>query len=269
MNRSSPPPIALTVAGSDSGAGAGIQADLKTFAALGVYGTSALAALTAQNTRQVLAIHEVPERFLLAQIEAVASDLRPAAVKTGMLATASLVRTAAAALQRHRLRNLVVDPVMVSKSGAALLRPDAVRALRDRLVPLAAVLTPNLSEAEVLIGKRLRTLRDVEQAARLLRDMGAASVVIKGGHSTGEPADYFFDGRRRVLFQGERLRTRSDHGTGCAFSAAITAFLARGAEIASAVSEAKQYVREGMRSAVRLGSGRGPIDHFFGWRGKD
>ena len=267
--KSSRPPIALTIAGSDSGAGAGIQADLKTFAALGVYGTSALAALTAQNTRQVLAVHEVPERFLLAQIEAVVSDLRPEAVKTGMLATAALVRTAAGAVQRHRLRNLVVDPVMISKSGAALLRSDAVRALRDRLVPLAGVLTPNLSEAEVLVGMRLRTLRDVEQAARLLRDMGAATVVIKGGHSAGEPVDYFFDGRRSILFQGERLRTRSDHGTGCAFSAAIAAFLARGAETAPAVSEAKQYVREGMRSAARLGSGRGPINHFPSWKGED
>ena len=269
MKRASRPPIALTIAGSDSGAGAGIQADLKTFAALGVYGTSALAALTAQNTREVRAIHEVPERFLHAQIEAVASDLRPAAVKTGMLATASLVRTAAAALRRFRLRNLVVDPVMISKGGASLLRPDAVRALRDRLVPLARVLTPNLSEAEVLVGRRLQTLGDVEQAARHLHDMGAASVVIKGGHSTGEPVDCFFDGRRLILFQGERLRTRSDHGTGCAFSAAITAFLAHGAEIASAVSEAKQYVREGMRSAAPLGSGRGPIDHFQSGRLRD
>ncbi len=269
MIRSSRPPIALTIAGSDSGAGAGIQADLKTFAALGVYGTSALAALTAQNTRKVLAIHEVPEKFLRAQIDAVASDLRPDAVKTGMLASAPLVRAAARALQHHRLKNLVVDPVTISKSGALLLRADALRALRELLIPLARVVTPNLPEAEILTGKRLRTLREVEQAARLLCDMGAASVVIKGGHSRGEPIDYFFDGARAVLFQGERLRTRSDHGTGCSLSAAIAAFLARGAETASAVSEAKQYVLEGMRSAARLGSGRGPIDHFHGLRRKD
>ncbi len=269
MSPSVRPPIALTIAGSDSGAGAGIQADLKTFAALGVYGTSALAALTAQNTWKVLAIHEVPERFLRAQIDAVASDLRPDAVKTGMLASASLVRAAARALQHHQLKNLVMDPVTISKSGASLLRADALRALREVLVPLADVLTPNLPEAEVLVGRRLRTLRDVEQAARHLRDMGAGSVVIKGGHSKGEPIDYFFDGHRAVLFQGERIRTRSDHGTGCSFSAAIAAFLARGAETSSAVSEAKQYVREGMRLAARLGSGRGPIDHFHGWRRRD
>lgn len=269
MNRSSHPPIALTIAGSDSGGGAGIQADLKTFAALGVYGTSALAALTAQNTRKVRAIHEVPEKFLRAQIDAVVSDLRPDAVKTGMLASAPLVRAAARALQHHRLKNLVVDPVTISKSGASLLRPDALRALRELLIPLATVLTPNLPEAEVLTGKRLRTMREVEEAARFLRDLGAASVVIKGGHSRGEPIDYFFDGHGAVLFQGERIRTRSDHGTGCSFSAAIAAFLARGTETASAVSGAKQYVREGMRLAARLGSGRGPIDHFHGWRRRD
>jgi hydroxymethylpyrimidine/phosphomethylpyrimidine kinase len=269
MNRPFRPRIALTIAGSDSGAGAGIQADLKTFAALGVYGTSALAALTAQNTREVLAIHEVPERFLFAQIRALVSDLQPDAVKTGMLASASLVKSVASAVERFRLKNLVVDPVMLSKSGAALLRADAIKALRERLVPLARVLTPNLPEAEALTGKRLRTLSDIQEAARLLRDMGAASVVIKGGHSRGEPIDYFCDGKRAVLFQGERLRTRSDHGTGCAFSAAIAAHLARGAQVASAVSEAKQFVLEGMRSAAKLGSGRGPIDHFHVWREKE
>ena len=269
MSRSPRMPIALTIAGSDSGAGAGIQADLKTFAALGVYGTSALAALTAQNTREVVAIHDVPEAFLVAQIRVVTRDLEADAVKTGMLASGSLVRAVASAVKRYRLKNLVVDPVMISKSGAALLRAEAVNALRERLVPLARVLTPNRPEAEILTGRRLRTLRDVREAARILRDMGADCVVIKGGHSTGEPIDYFFDGRRSVLFQGERLRTRSDHGTGCTFSAAITAYLARGAEAVSAVSEAKRYVLEGMRSAAGLGSGRGPIDHFHVWMRKD
>jgi len=263
MKRAGHTPRALTIAGSDSGAGAGIQADLKTFAAFGVYGLSALTALTVQNTREVASIHELPVEFVAAQIRAVVSDIGVGAAKTGMLATADLVEGVARAVQELALPNLVVDPVMASKSGTVLLHPDAVEALRRKLLPLARVATPNLPEAEILLGKRLAHFRDIEDAARELHSMGAACVVIKGGHREAEPEDLFYDGRRFVVFQGARVRTTSDHGTGCTFSAAIAALLARGAEPAGAVGEAKHYVTEAMLRAPRLGSGHGPLNHFF------
>jgi len=256
-------PRVLTIAGSDSGGGAGIQADLKTFAAFGVHGMSALAALTAQNSRQITAIQELPGEFIAAQIRAVVTDIGVDAAKTGMLATESIVETVADAILKLGITNLVVDPVMVSKSGAALLRPEAVQTLRERLLPLSRVLTPNLPEAEVLVGRRLAGHRELQEAAREIHAMGPACVVIKGGHREGEPADLFYDGRRFVLFQGERVETTSDHGTGCTYSAAIAALLAKGAEPAAAAGEAKRYVTEAMRGASRLGSGRGPLQHFF------
>jgi len=262
MKKSSKP-RALTIAGSDSGGGAGIQADLKTFAAFGVFGMSAVTAITAQNTREVSAIHEVSPEIVVAQIRAVVSDLGVDAVKTGMLASPILVEAVAQAVETLGLRNLVVDPVMISKSGAALLRPEAVTTLRRRLLPLARVVTPNLPEAEALLGRAIQGLGQMREAARELHSLGPACVVIKGGHSSAEPADLFYDGERFVLLQGERIKTRADHGTGCTFSAALAAVLARGGRPGPAAVEAKRYVSEAMRKAPKLGSGRSPLDHFF------
>jgi len=259
-------PRALTIAGSDSGGGAGIQADLKTFAAFGVYGTTAIVALTAQNTREVTAIHEVPPGMVRAQMEAVVSDIGVDAAKTGMLGSAVLVETVAEEVERLRIPNLVVDPVMVSKAGAPLLKPDAVEILCRKLFPLALVVTPNLSEAEILVGRKLKGLEDLRQAAREIGAMGPRNVVIKGGHGEGDPVDLLYDGQTFIEFRGPRIETRSDHGTGCTFSAAITALLARGVEVQPAVGEAKRFVEGALRAARSIGSGRGPLDPFYRFR---
>ena len=266
MSEGGKTPRALTIAGSDSGGGAGIQADLKTFAAFGVYGTSVIVALTAQNTREVTAIHEVPPEMVLAQMEAIVSDIGVDAAKTGMLSSRRLVETVAEAVQRLAVPNLVVDPVMASKGGARLLSPDALEALRKQLLPLARVVTPNLPEAELLVGRKLPESAARRKAAREIHEMGPAEVVIKGGHSEGEPVDLLFDGDDFTEFRGRRIRTTSDHGTGCTFSAAIAALLARGAEVKEAVGEAKRFVEGAMSAAPRIGSGHGPLDHFFRFR---
>ena len=260
----SPPiPKAMTIAGSDSGGGAGIQADLKTFAALGVYGASTLTAITAQNTVAVTAVHELPVDLIAAQIDAVIADIGVDAVKTGMLSSAAIVETVAAALQRHAVTNLVVDPVMIAKSGDALLRPEAVAALRARLLPLAAVVTPNLPEAETLTGLSLTTAADLRRAAAQIVGMGARSVVVKGGHRDGPAADLFYDGVRFQEFTAPRLDTRNTHGTGCTFAAALAAGLAQGKDLIEAVAQAKDYVTEAIRHAYPLGQGHGPLHHFY------
>jgi hydroxymethylpyrimidine/phosphomethylpyrimidine kinase len=257
---------ALTIAGSDSGGGAGIQADLKTFAALGVYGTSAIAALTAQNTVAVTGVHLVPREFVVAQIEAVVADLGCDAVKTGMLATAEIVEAVAGTVARLRLPNLVVDPVMVAKSGDHLLADDAVDAVRRALLPLARVVTPNVPEAEVLTGLSIRTLDDAVAAAHALRAMGARAVVVKGGHlDRADIVDVLVDGDRELELIGERVAGIHTHGTGCTFAAAIAARLARGDEVEAAVRAAQAYVREAMRAGVPLGRGHRPLDHFWRW----
>jgi hydroxymethylpyrimidine/phosphomethylpyrimidine kinase len=254
-------PCALTIAGSDSGGGAGIQADLKTFAALGVHGLSALTALTAQNTRGISSIHPVPAEFLTAQIQAVAADFPIQAAKTGMLLNLSLVRAAAGAIRALGITSLIVDPVLLSKGGEALLAPDALTALKEELLPLARGVTPNLPEAEALVSRKLDGPGAIEEAAREIHAMGASSVVIKGGHRSGEPIDLLYDGSRFVYFQGERIRTSSDHGTGCTFSAALTGHLARGEDFVVAVGEAKRFVAQAMRNELKLGSGRGPLNY--------
>jgi hydroxymethylpyrimidine/phosphomethylpyrimidine kinase len=266
MRRAGRIPRALTMGGSDSGAGAGIQADLKTFAALGVYGTSVVAALTAQNTREVTAVHEVPSRIVTAQIEAVVSDIGVDAAKTGMLASAALVEAVAQAVERLAIPNLVVDPVMTAKSGAVLLEAGAVEVLRRRLLPLSRVATPNLPEAELLVGRKLGDSKALRKAAREIHAMGPRNVVIKGGHLEGEPSDLLFDGESFTEFLGPRIKTQSDHGTGCTFSAAVTALLAIGKGVRQAVGEAKGFVGEAMRGARPVGSGRGPLDHFYRFR---
>jgi len=257
-------PSVLIIAGSDSIAGAGIQADLKTCAALGVYGMTAITALTAQNTMGVTAIHEAPPAFVAAQIDAVVTDIRPDAVKTGMLANAAIIEVVAAKIREHALPFLVVDPVMVAKSGDRLLRGDAVRSLCDQLLPLAHVATPNIPEAEDILGRRLQTDEEIREAAREIQASGARNVVIKGGHREGKTAlDILFDGRRFHEFSAPRVETESTHGTGCTFASAIAAFLARQETVPEAVGHAKEYLTEALRRAEPLGHGHGPVNHFW------
>lgn len=256
-------PVAMTIAGSDSGGGAGIQADLKTFAALGVHGTSALTAITAQNTLGVTGILELPVALVREQIDAVVDDFGVHALKTGMLSSAQIIDAVARAIREKGLRKLVVDPVMVAKGGARLLRPDAVAALRDLLVPLATVITPNLPEAAVLLDRGVETLEERRAAARDLVAMGASVAVVKGGHASGDVTDVFFDGSRLVELEGERIDTANTHGSGCVFSAAITARLARGDEPLDAVRAAKDFITHAVAAAVEIGHGHGPVNPMF------
>jgi len=254
---------ALTIAGSDSGAGAGIQADLKTFAALGVYGTSAITAITAQNTRGVTAIFALNPALVAAQIDAVVEDIGTHSLKTGMLANSKIIAAVAQKIRDHGLKNVVVDPVMVAKSGDLLLRKDAIKALRSSLIPLATVITPNLPEVEELTAIRVTTTTHMREAARRILAMGARSVVIKGGHRRGPAIDLFYDGRMFRELRERRIRTRHTHGTGCTFSAAITAYLARGLKAERAVVLAKKYISEAIRQAFAIGGGHGPVHHFY------
>ncbi|HEV8392838.1 MAG TPA: bifunctional hydroxymethylpyrimidine kinase/phosphomethylpyrimidine kinase [Vicinamibacterales bacterium] len=257
-----PTPVALTVAGSDSGGGAGIQADLKTFAALGVYGVSAITAVTAQNTRGVSAVEALSPGIVSAQIAAVVEDFPVAAVKTGMLANTGIIGAVARVLRVSRVGPLVVDPVMVAKSGDRLLDSDALAALTRDLLPLAAVVTPNLPEAEVLTGMAVRTLEDQREAARRIVRLGARAVVVKGGHSAStDIVDVLFDGQTFTEFRAERVAGTSTHGTGCTFSAAIAAQLALGKTLADAVPLAQAYVATAIRNAPGLGHGHGPMGH--------
>jgi hydroxymethylpyrimidine/phosphomethylpyrimidine kinase len=258
---------ALTIAGSDSGAGAGIQADLKTFAAHGVYGTSAITALTAQNTVGVTAVHVAPDDVVTAQIEAVVSDLGCDAVKTGMLATSAIVEAVAAAVESLELPNLVVDPVMIAKSGDHLLDEEAVHALRWTLLRLARVVTPNIPEAEVLAKMSITSLTDMKEAARRIAMLKPTAVVIKGGHMAGpEIVDVLYEGGTFHEWIGPRIEGPHTHGTGCTFAAAITAHLAKGTALIHAVPAAKAYVEGAMRSGIPLGKGHRPLNHFWNVR---
>jgi len=256
-------PVALTIAGSDSGAGAGIQADLKTFAAFGIYGVTVITAVTAQNTLGVRAVQEIEPQTIAAQLDAVAEDFSIGALKTGMLSSAAIVEAVAAGIRRHSLQPVVVDPVMVAKSGDRLLRQDAVEALRRRLLPLARLVTPNIPEAEVLSGRAIRSRDDRMVAARAIIELGAQAVVIKGGHSDDDPiVDLLIDQTGVHEYRAPRIDTSSTHGTGCTFSAAITAALARGHDLAAAVGEARDYVSQALLAAPGLGHGHGPMNHF-------
>ncbi len=254
---------ALTIAGSDSGGGAGIQADLKTFAALGVYGTCAITAVTAQNTQQVARVFELPPDLVAAQIDAVVSDIGADATKTGMLANAEIIQVVAGKVREHRLHPLVVDPVMVAKSGDRLLREDAVAALREQLLPLCTILTPNLNEAEVLLGRPLATWDGIREGAKELASMGPQAVVIKGGHREGPATDLFYDGAEFREFTAARVDTPNTHGTGCTFASAIAAAMAKGESPRRAVAMAKAYVTKALQSAYPVGHGHGPVHHFF------
>jgi hydroxymethylpyrimidine/phosphomethylpyrimidine kinase len=255
--------VVLTIAGSDSGGGAGIQADLRTFAAHGVHGTSAITAVTAQNSVTVTDYVALEPRMVVAQVEAVASDMPIAAVKTGMLANRDIVSAVADVVRRLAMPHLVVDPVMVAKGGARLLDPDAEQAYADRLVALAEVLTPNLMETEALLGRPVRTREQMREAARELRGRGPRVVVVKGGHLAGDEAvDIFYDGERLEELAAPRIHTQNTHGTGCTYSAAIAARLALGDQPFEAVRGAKEYLTEAIRRSYSVGRGHGPVDHL-------
>lgn len=255
--------IVLTIAGSDSGGGAGIQADLKTFHQFGVFGTSAIVALTAQNTRGVTAVHPVPLATVRAQIDAVAADLPPAAVKTGMLATATLVEEVADGIARHRFPHYVCDPVMVASSGDRLLDADAVRTVRERLLRLAVLVTPNLDEAAILVEDPVETVEQMETAGRTLVLQGADAALVKGGHLDAEDVvDVLVTPTDVRHFRHPRLATTSTHGTGCTLSAAIAAGLALGRPLERAVEDALGFVHRAIASAPGLGAGHGPLNHF-------
>jgi hydroxymethylpyrimidine/phosphomethylpyrimidine kinase len=254
---------ALTIAGSDSGGGAGIQADLKTFAAHGVFGTSAITAVTAQNTVGVTMIEVLSPEMVRAQIAAVAADLPPAATKIGMLASAAIVSAVAASLDEHQLPHVVLDTVMIAKSRASLLDPSAVEALRRELLPRAGIVTPNIPEAEALTGLSITSVADLHKAARMLVDqLGVKAAVVKGGHLEGPAIDVFVQGREVHELRAERIVTPHTHGTGCTFSAAIAARLALGDDLLTAVRAAKAYVTRAIAHAPGLGAGHGPLQHF-------
>ena len=256
-------PRAMTIAGSDSGGGAGIQADLKTFAALGVYGTSVLTAITAQNTTGVFDVLELPTTLIGSQIDAVVSDIGTDAVKTGMLSSSAIIQAVAEKIREHGLTSLVVDPVMVAKGGDRLLHEEAVGALRDYLVPLAMVVTPNAPEAQVLTGRAVETLDGARAAAREIVAMGAQAAVVKGGHLEGPPTDVLYDGGEFIELTAERIDSTSTHGTGCTFASAVAAGLARGLPLQDAVSLAKEYVTAAITHAFPMGQGHGPLNHFY------
>ena len=262
----------LTIAGSDSGGGAGIQADLKTFSALGCYGMSVVTALTAQNTTGITGIHAVPPAFAVQQMAAVIGDIGVDAVKVGMLYSAELIESVADSLQKHGVQTIVLDPVMVAQSGDKLLQEEAISALKSVLVPMATVVTPNLPEAEVLLERKIDGIDAMRTAARDLAALGCRSVLIKGGHmETPESSDVLFinDEDRFLVMSDRRVSTPNTHGTGCSLSSAIAAHLAKGLDIESAVQKAKQYIAEAIRAgaAYRIGQGCGPVHHFYPfWR---
>ena len=261
-------PIVLSIAGSDPSGGAGIQADLKTFSALGAYGGAVMTALTAQNTRGVTGIHNVPPDFVALQIDTVFADLRIDAVKIGMISTADIARAVAASLRRADAPNIVLDPVMIAKSGHPLLDATAVAALREELVPLATVITPNLPEAGVLLGGEMpRTLAEMHDAVRALHRLGPAYVYLKGGHLGGDASpDLLYDGETTVELSAKRVHTGNTHGTGCTLSSAIAALIPQRPDVRRAVEDAKAYVTAAIAASDRLhvGNGHGPVHHFHG-----
>ena len=254
-------PRILTIAGSDSGGGAGIQADLKTITAMGGFGMSAITALTAQNTVEVRCVHPVPPEFVAAQIDAVVEDIGVDAAKTGMLANAPIVEVVADRVARHRIDRLVVDPVMISKSGAALLAREGEEALASALLPLALVVTPNLAEAERLSGLPARNIAEMKEAARKMAQMGARWVLVKGGHLEDSPVDVLHDGRDFWEVARPRVRTRNTHGTGCTYSAAIATELGKGKDVPRAVEAARDALQAALERALPLGRGFGPVNH--------
>ena len=267
MSRASPSATlesVLTIAGSDSSGGAGIQADLRTFAALQVHGCSAITAVTAQNTQGVRSVLALPPSLVAEQIDAVLDDIRVAAIKLGMLANAAIVVAVAKELAKTAVP-VVLDPVMVAKGGSALLEEDAVAALKAQLLPRATLVTPNLPEAERLVGFPVRTVAEQEQAAKALCAAGAGACLVKGGHAYGDPVDVLCDGKETLHYKATRMRTRNTHGTGCTLASAIAARMARGRTLVQAVQDAHTYVQEAIRQAPDIGRGNGPIHQMHLW----
>ncbi len=254
----------LTIAGSDSGGGAGIQADIKALSANGVFAMSVVTAVTAQNTEEVTDVFELPVSIIAAQIDAIFDDFEVAAVKTGMLSSAAVVDVVARMLKPQNVPHLVVDPVMISKSGHPLLKPDGIDAVKTKLLPLASVVTPNVHEAQQLSGLEIKSLADARRAAKIIHDFGCRHVVIKGGHLLAERAtDLLYDGRFFNIYKGDFIDTPHTHGTGCTFASALAARLARGQSVPDAVQGAKTYVTEAIRHSLAIGHGKGPTDHFY------
>lgn len=253
----------LTIAGSDSSGGAGIQADLKTFSAHGVFGMSVITAVTAQNTQGVLAVQDIDPEIIAKQIEAVFDDIEVDAVKIGMVSQINTIEVVAEGLRKYAPAHIVVDPVMVSKSGFHLLNPEAEISLIKELLPLASVVTPNLPEAEVITNMSITTLEQMEEAAKVIFQLGAGNVLIKGGHLQGSSTDILYDGREFVYLRAARIHTKNTHGTGCTLSSAIAANLAQGFEIVEAVTRAKEYTSTAIRHSLSIGKGVGPTHHFF------
>lgn len=257
-------PQVLTIAGSDSGGGAGIQADIKAMSANGVFAMSVITAITAQNTEEVTDVFELPTGIIASQIDAVFDDFEVAGVKTGMLSSTAVVEVVAKMLKPQNVTNLVVDPVMISKSGHPLIKPDAVEAMKQQLFPLALLVTPNVHEAQQLSGIEIKSLADARRAAKVIHGFGCKHVLIKGGHLLAERAtDLLYDGRFFNIFKGEFIETPHTHGTGCTYASAITAHLARGKSLADSVQTAKTYLTEAIRHSLAIGHGNGPTNHFY------
>ncbi len=254
----------LTIAGSDSGGGAGIQADLNTMSAHGVFGMSVITSITAQNTQEVTAIHDLPLSIVEAQLDTIFSDFDVAAVKTGMLSTADIVQTVSKKLTEYQGKNLIVDPVMVSKTGHHLLQNDAIHVLKTDLIPLALLVTPNIHEAELLAEMKIQTLAEARQAAKAIHQLGCQHVLIKGGHLLEKPAmDLLYDGRFFKMYPGEFIDTPNTHGTGCTYASAIAANLAKGMPLPAAIEASKRYITSAIRHSLTIGQGHGPTNHFY------
>lgn len=259
---------ALTIAGSDCSGGAGIQADLKTFSAYGVFGMSVIAAVVAENTRRVISVQDIEPHTIADQIDAVFEDIPPDAVKIGMLSTPATMEAVASSLARHAPDKVVVDPVMYAKNGAPLMEPDAIGTLTSRILPHAMLLTPNIPEAERLGGMAIASIPDMKEAAVRIHALGPRAVLVKGGHKGEEAADILFDGHRFICFSAERIDTKNTHGTGCTYSSAIASGLALGFSLEDAVRSAKQYITSAILNALPLGKGYGPTGHFHDVYGK-
>lgn len=260
----------LSIAGSDCSGGAGIQADLKTFSALGCFGMSVVVSVVAENTSRVISIHDIPPQIIRDQVDAVFEDIPVHAVKVGMLSGVSVMEAVAEKLLEYHPPVTVIDPVMVAKGGCALMQPDALETMKRNIVPLAGLLTPNLPEAKALTGIEIETTADMKTAAKLLHEMGAAAVLVKGGHLEGDAADILFDGKTYTEFRAPRIFTRNTHGTGCTLSSALASYLARGMELPQAVEAAKAYVTQAIRYGLAIGKGCGPTNHFYElyqWKG--
>lgn len=254
---------ALSIAGSDCSGGAGIQADIKTMSALGVFAMSVIVSVVAENTSRVISIEDVSPRVISDQIDAVFEDIWPDAVKIGMLSTPECMKAVAGKIREYRPRHVVIDPVMYAKNGSPLMQEDSIDTLISTVIPLATVLTPNIPEAEKISGIEIHDLDGMKRSAEIISRMGAKAVLVKGGHRVGNADDLLFDGRGFTVFPGHRIDTKNTHGTGCTLSSAIASYLALGEELAAAVDKAKEYVTGAIEHALELGKGNGPTDHFF------